>query len=281
MNITIIGLGNMGYAIYSKLKESKKYKLNLIDPKIDKIIMGSKKNTNEKIFKNFSDLLKTDEKKTLNIILAIKPNQLIKLKKELSIFTTKELGRITLISIVAGVSISSLKNIFRTNTIIRAMPNTPSVIGVGMTGLYMPKNISKQKKVLAQDIFSLLGKVLVLKSEVKIDVVTAISGSGPAYFFKVIEILIRTGEKFGLSKKEALLLVTQTAAGSINLLERSQESAASLRKKVTSPGGTTEAALKTFEKKLLAEVITAGVFEARNRSLAIRSELDSVFNKKT
>ena len=115
----------------------------------------------------------------------------------------------------------------------------------------------------------------------KIDAVTAISGSGPAYFFKVIEILTETGEKFGLSKKEALLLVTQTAAGSISLLEKSQESPVTLRRKVTSPGGTTEAALKTFEKKLLTEAITAGVFEARDRSLAICSELDSVFKKKT
>ena len=281
MDITIIGLGNMGFALYSKLKERKKYKLNLVDPKIDKILKSSKKNINVKTFKNFSDFLKANEKKTLNIILAIKPNQLIRLKKELSLFTKKKLEEINLISIVAGVSVSALKNIFRTNNIIRAMPNTPSIVGVGMTGLYMPKNVPKQKKVLAQDVFNLLGKTLLLKSEKKVDAVTAISGSGPAYFFKVIEILTETGEKFGLSKKEALLLVTQTAAGSISLLEKSQESPATLRKKVTSPGGTTEAALKTFEKKLLTEAITAGVFEARDRSLAICSELDSVFNKKT
>ena len=281
MDITIIGLGNMGFALYSKLKESKKYKLNLIDPKIDNILKISKQNINVKTFKNLSDFLKADEKKTLNIILAIKPNQLIKLKKELSIFTKKKLEEITLISIVAGVSVSALKNIFKTNNIIRAMPNTPSIVGVGMTGLYMPKNVSNQKKVLAQDVFSLLGKTLLLKSEKKVDAVTAISGSGPAYFFKVIEILTETGEKFGLSKKEALLLVTQTAAGSISLLEKSQESPATLRKKVTSPGGTTEAALKAFEKKLLTEAITAGVFAARDRSLAICSELNSVFNKKT
>jgi pyrroline-5-carboxylate reductase len=205
----------------------------------------------------------------------------MRLKKELSLFTKKKLEEINLISIVAGVSVSALKNIFRTNNIIRAMPNTPSIVGVGMTGLYMPKNVPKQKKVLAQDVFNLLGKTLLLKSEKKVDAVTAISGSGPAYFFKVIEILTETGEKFGLSKKEALLLVTQTAAGSISLLEKSQESPATLRKKVTSPGGTTEAALKTFEKKLLTEAITAGVFEARDRSLAICSELNSVFNKKT
>ena len=121
MDITIIGLGNMGFALYSKLKESKKYKLNLVDPKIDKILKDSKKNANEKTFKNFLDLLKGDEKQTLNIILAIKPNQLIKLKKELSIFTKKNLEEITLISILAGVSVSALKNIFKTNNIIRAM----------------------------------------------------------------------------------------------------------------------------------------------------------------
>ena len=141
MDITIIGLGNMGFALYSKLKESKKYKLNLVDPKIDKILKSSKKNINVKTFKNFSDFLKANEKKTLNIILAIKPNQLIRLKKELSLFTKKKLEEINLISIV--VSVSALKNIFRTNNIIRAMPNTPSIVGVGMTGLYMPKNISK------------------------------------------------------------------------------------------------------------------------------------------
>lgn len=172
------------------------------------------------------------------------------------------------ISIAAGIKVSKIADALGDVAIVRVMPNTPALIGEGASALFAN---DKAKAMLdkAMKIFSAVGKAVVVEDEGLIDAVTAVSGSGPAYYFLLMEEMIKAAGKLGLPDETAKELVLQTAKGAALLAaerDKKGETPAQLRKKVTSPGGTTEAALKIFSEGRLGEIISKGIERACQRS---------------
>jgi pyrroline-5-carboxylate reductase len=146
------------------------------------------------------------------------------------------------------------------------MPNTPALIGEGMSALASDTTLDDETKMAVQRIFESCGQALWVPSEDVIDTVTALSGSGPAYFFSMIENLINTGIRLGLSPDVAQKLVVQTAKGAAHMVEFSDVGPDILRQRVTSPGGTTEAALTVFNEGDFADLIDRALIAARDRA---------------
>jgi len=175
-----------------------------------------------------------------------------------------------MISIAAGTSIGALQTAWgKKARIVRAMPNTPGAIGRGITGLYAAKGVSAPDKKKADTLLASLGQTVWVKSEALIDSVTALSGSGPAYVFHLVEAMTQAGEAIGLSKDEAQVLARATVAGAGALLDADKASAADLRIAVTSPGGTTEAALKVLMPELPG-LMTRAMKAAKKRAQELR-----------
>jgi len=172
------------------------------------------------------------------------------------------------ISIAAGITTAKIAGILGDLSIIRVMPNTPALVAEGASALYA-RSASESSMKMAVGLFASVGKAVVVDKEELIDAVTAVSGSGPAYFFLLAEEMIKAGQKLGLSSDTAKELVLQTAKGAALLAQQADangERPAELRKKVTSPGGTTEAALKVFAEKQFGELVTEALTAACNRS---------------
>ena len=177
------------------------------------------------------------------------------------------------ISIAAGIKIEHMQKWLSNDTaIVRTMPNTPALIGEGATGLYANSNVTKQQKHLTEGIMDSVGISHWVDEEYKIDVVTALSGSGPAYFFLFMEYMQKTAVELGLSPEVAAKLTEQTALGSAILAQRSSDDITLLREKVTSPNGTTEAALKSFDNSHLKETIQQAIKAANKRSIQLSDE---------
>ncbi len=172
------------------------------------------------------------------------------------------------ISIAAGITTASIRKTLGEVQIVRVMPNTPALVGAGASGLYNAGATQANLKT-ALDICRSVGKAIVVEKEDLIDAVTAVSGSGPAYFFLLMEEMIKTGVSLGLKPEDAEMLVLQTAKGAALLAESAQkqgETPAILRQKVTSPGGTTEAALSMMNECGIADIITKALTAARDRA---------------
>lgn len=256
--IGFLGCGNMGQAILRGLLNNgfPKEKISVFE-KSEEIIEYLKKD-GIKTLDNANTLF------NLNIvILAVKPQMIEKALESVRI------GENTLvISILAGTSIAKIRTLIKSESpIARVMPNTPALIGQAMSVISFSQNADDDNKEKATDIFSKLGKVMLL-DEKHIDAVTAISGSGPAYFFLLAEAVVEAGVEMGLSAEESKTLITQTMLGSAKLLEEG-ESAEILRKKVTSPGGTTERAINSFLEDGFIETIKKGLKAARDRSVEL------------
>ena len=171
------------------------------------------------------------------------------------------------ISIAAGIRLQDLSRWLGGHAkLVRCMPNTPALIGAGITGLYAPPGVSAAEKLRAGRILGAVGSVVWLQEEWLLDPVTAVSASGPAYVFWLIEQLAKSGEVLGLSAQVSIKLALQTALGAAMLASRSKEPPAVLRERVTSKGGTTEAALKVFEQERLAEKFRRAVAAASRRA---------------
>ncbi len=197
------------------------------------------------------------------IVLAVKPQTMNEALEQLK----PGLGpRTLIISIAAGISIAYIaKRLGEETRISRVMPNTPAMVNAGAAGIAFAPNCTERDKEIARTIFEAIG-VVEFVDESLIDAVTALSGSGPAYFFYVVECLVNAAQQHGLTEKQATTLAVQTLFGSGLLLRDSGESAATLRERVTSKGGTTEAALRTFRESGLEGAIAAGVQAAVSRA---------------
>lgn len=170
------------------------------------------------------------------------------------------------ISIAAGISIAYLQErLGRDIRAVRVMPNTPALVGAGAAGIALSGNCTVEDAAIAETIFSAVG-IAVTVPEDAMDAVTALSGSGPAYFFYTVECLVRAAVAEGLSEEQATRLAAQTLLGAGKLLTESGEPASALRERVTSKGGTTAAALAAFEAQGLERVLAAGVAAAATRS---------------
>jgi pyrroline-5-carboxylate reductase len=199
------------------------------------------------------------------ILLSVKPQQMKEVLSEVGSLLSADT---LIVSIAAGISSGFIeKNLGGAKPwrVIRAMPNTPMLMGKGMVALARGRNAGEEDLARARSIFEAGATVLELDEE-KMDAVTAMSGSGPAYFFYVVEQMIRAGVTLGLSQQEAQVLAARTCIGAAAMLEGSQEGPAELRKKVTSPGGTTQAAIELMESKQMGEILMAAIRRAAERS---------------
>lgn len=201
------------------------------------------------------------------VVLAIKPQMAAQVVPG---FATAWNADKMLVSILAGTTAAKLAGWLPGARIVRAMPNTPLAIGKGMVGLCRGGAATAADLELATALFAPCAKVLTVADESRMDAITAVSGSGPAYFFRFAEALVAAAEKLGFTRDEAVLLVGQTGAGSWDYLMQSDFAAEKLRIAVTSPGGTTAAALKTLDDgrfmELWSEALAAA--ERRGRELA-------------
>ncbi|MGA3067030.1 MAG: pyrroline-5-carboxylate reductase [Tepidisphaeraceae bacterium] len=199
------------------------------------------------------------------VLLCVKPYQMESVLKSIA-------GAIDenalVISIAAGISSEFIENILGAGKplrVIRAMPNTPMLVGKGMVALARGRNAGPADFSAARRLFESAAKVVEVSPD-KMDAVTAISGSGPAYFFYLVEQLIRSGVELGLTELESQTLVLQTAQGAIEMLARSSDSPADQRKKVTTPNGTTHAAISHLESRKWDQATVDAVKAAAQRS---------------
>jgi pyrroline-5-carboxylate reductase len=199
------------------------------------------------------------------VVLSVKPQNIFEVLEEIKGSLKNDA---VVISIAAGVTTEKISGCLGQVQVIRVMPNTPALIGRGVSALYSSSTTADAMQ-MAVKLFSAVGKVVVVENEELIDAVTAISGSGPAYFFLMMEEMERVAEQFGLSSDVARELVLQTACGAAMLAAGSESSPSELRKKVTSPGGTTEAAIKVFTENRFSELVTKALTAARDRSVEL------------
>lgn len=256
MNISIIGGGAMGEAIIRGVLAAGP--LSPEDIRVCDIdasrLANLKKNYGVKPVKKYESAIKDTDL----VILAVKPQSLPKLLTDLKGLIKK--GQLVL-SIIAGAKIATIAKGLGHDQIVRAMPNTPSQIGVGITAWTASDRVTLKQKKLAQSVLDAIGKEIYVDSEKYIDMATAVSGSGPAYFFYMIECLNDAAVKIGLPRDTAAELVLETALGSALLAKQSPKPPQELRKQVTSPGGTTAAGIAVLEsgkfKELLADAVAA------------------------
>ena len=259
--IGLIGGGNMAQAIIAGLLKSGRSSSDILvcDPNQD-----CRKALAELGITSFADSAPVMAQADV-IVLAVKPQVMD------SVLTTlADSLRVTqvIISIAAGITIHTIRRQLNDaqNPVVRVMPNTPALIGEGMSALASDHALSDDIKIAVQEIFDACGQALWIPSEDAIDAVTAVSGSGPAYFFLIIENLIITGSRLGLSPEIASALVTQTAKGAAGMVEASDVGPSVLRERVTSPGGTTEAALNVFNEGDFADLVDRALIAARDRA---------------
>ncbi|MBI3712150.1 MAG: pyrroline-5-carboxylate reductase [Burkholderiales bacterium] len=203
------------------------------------------------------------------IVFAVKPQQMQAVVKSVQPFVRTQL----LLSVAAGIRASDMARwLGDYQKIVRAMPNTPAMIGQGMTGLFALEAVSEQEKNAAQAIMQAVGQTIWVENESLIDAVTAVSGSGPAYVFYFIEALQQAGIALGLSEAQAKQMALATFNGAAQLAQQSEEPIHVLRERVTSKGGTTYAALTSMEADGVANAIVRAVHAAANRGRELGEE---------
>lgn len=203
------------------------------------------------------------------IVLAVKPQNMDTILTELA---AVDLAEKIIISIAAGVTVDRIRRKLTGKVkLVRVMPNAPALVGKGISALHFSGDFSEEEKRRVVSIFESIGEVVPM-DESLIDQATAISGSGPAYFFYFVQKLIEAGEKTGLKPEIAARLVKATFYGSARLMESTAQEPERLIEMVASKGGTTEAALNSFEEGKISDIITGGVIAALNRA----EELDSI-----
>ena len=205
------------------------------------------------------------------VVLAVKPQVMREVAQTLA--ASCQQTRPLIVSVAAGIKVESLQQWLGGQLpIVRCMPNTPALVQTGATGLYANELVSATQRNQAESILRSVGITVWFEQEDALDAVTATSGSGPAYFFLVMEAMQAAAQTLGLSEKEANLLVIQTALGAAKLALESQESPAELRRKVTSKGGTTAAAIEVLQNKQLDAIFLEAMQAAAKRSETLAAE---------
>ncbi len=261
--IGFIGGGNMASSLISGLIASGHSPQDLwvsdINPETLKVLADNLKvNTST----NNDDIINAVDV----IVLAVKPQILSSVAKNAA--TSIQRKQNLVVSIAAGISQHSLSQWLGDNiAIVRCMPNTPALVLTGATALHANAQVTTEQHDLAENIMRSVGIALWVNDESELDVVTAVSGSGPAYYFLLMEAMEKVAIDMGMSEITARLLVQQTALGAAKIALESSESPEQLRKRVTSPGGTTEQAIETFEQGGFTALVSKALNAARNRSI--------------
>lgn len=260
--IAFIGAGNMATSIFGGMIEN--------GWPADKIWAAARTpETTSKLQEQFGVRVSNDNHEAVRaadiVVMAVKPQIMKAVLTDLAP-TLKE-TRPLLISVAAGITLDSLASWSDESLpIVRSMPNTPSLLRCGASGLYANTQVSDELKQLTDEIFKAVGIVQWVDSEAMIDSVIAVSGSGPAYFFLFMEAMTKVGVQLGLDQKTSEQLTLQTALGAANMAVQSDVDAAELRRRVTSPGGTTEQAIKTFQEGGLEQLVEQAMKAAVKRA---------------
>jgi len=265
INIAFIGGGNMARSLIGGLLDDgiPAERIWAADP-------------NESVLRSLSDHfaihVTTDNNEAMLkaqvLILAIKPQLAKAVVRELA--AAIQNSRPLVISIAAGIREADLRSwLTEDAAIVRTMPNTPALVRSGASALFANSAVSKEQRNLAESILRAVGMTLWVNDESLMDAVTALSGSGPAYFFLIMEALENAGEHLGLPRETARLLTLQTAFGAAKMALESNEDLAELRQRVTSPGGTTEQAIKVLQQHNLEAVFDEALSAARQRSVEL------------
>lgn len=205
------------------------------------------------------------------IVLAVKPQVIASVLEPLAGKIKNQL----IISIAAGVNVATLSRFLNGyDRIVRAMPNTPALIQSGATGLFANIAVSDQDRIQAAKVLGAAGLVIWVDEERKLDAVTAVSGSGPAYFFYLMEAMIQAGKDLGLDERTATTLTLQTALGAAQMAVTSEQGPTQLRKNVTSPNGTTQAAIETLDAHQVSQFIQQALAAASKRSEELAAAFD-------
>jgi pyrroline-5-carboxylate reductase len=267
--ISFIGGGNMAQALISGLVGCgiKPNLITVADPSSDAREQLSAKglNTVDPMADPKSAVIDADI-----VVLAVKPQMM---KVVVSAFADV-LDTQLVISVAAGLSTDLLSNMLGGySNIVRAMPNTPSMIQMGATGLYGTDNISAEQKELATAVMEASGLVMWVENEEQMHAVTAVSGSAPAYMFYFLESMIDGAVALGLNKEQASALAMQTMIGAAKMAMESDDAPAELRRKVTSPNGTTQAAVESMQANEIGRQISEAMKACSDRSQALSEEM--------
>jgi pyrroline-5-carboxylate reductase len=208
------------------------------------------------------------------IVLAVKPQVMHQVCTGLA--GPLRIARPLVISIAAGIRIAQIERLLGDqHAIVRCMPNTPALVGAGASGLCANRNVDDDQHALAERLLGAAGIVRWIGDEMQMDTVTALSGSGPAYFFLLVEALEDAAVQLGLPRETARALAAQTCLGAGHMLADGNETAALLRKRVTSPHGTTAAALDAFEQGGFRKLVQQALAAAQRRGAEMSAELDA------
>ena len=270
--IAFIGAGNMASAIMGGLIE------NGFDPKQIWACDPSEEKLAD-LANQMGIQTTTDNSKAVaqaqTVILAVKPQimEAVLTPLQAALSDSKPL----IISVAAGINLYSLSawagSADYDPAVVRCMPNTPALVGQGASGLYANSLVSKEQKETSEQILNAVGISVWVKDEPELDAVTAVSGSGPAYYFLFMEAMIEAGQKLGLSEETAKALTLKTALGAATMASTSDVAPAQLRKNVTSPNGTTEQAIKSFQHNNLENLVEEALKAANDRSIELCEEL--------
>ncbi|MES9970106.1 MAG: pyrroline-5-carboxylate reductase [Candidatus Thiodiazotropha sp.] len=268
-NITFIGGGNMATSLIGGLIADgyDQGRITVSDPDPDKLAQLAARCGVHTLSDNNSAVSQAEV-----VVLAVKPQVLKAVAEDLaaSIQEVKPL----VISIVAGVNESTLRHWLGGEVaLVRCMPNTPAMIQSGATGMHAGPGVSETQRNQAESILRAVGLTRWVDNESQMDAVTAVSGSGPAYFFLIMEAIEASARGMGLDEETARLLTLQTALGAARMALESSDSPARLRQKVTSPGGTTERALGILEEGELRTLFDKALKGARERSVELSDML--------
>ncbi len=262
MKIAVLGAGNMGVSFsksFLKYELIKPANLHLITRKKEKIQKISEEFPNAKV-SSFDEVSEIDADL---VIIAVKPQDFQFVAENLSFkFNESQM----LLSIMAGIKIEKIQNLLHHKKVVRAMPNSPTLLGMGITGYTSAEGISFTDLIQIERLLNSTGRSVYLEDENLLDSVTALSGSGPAYFYYIVDAMIKAGSEMGIDENLSKLFVKQTMLGAYHLINNSDKNLEELIKDVASKGGTTEAALKTFEEKELKNILRKGILAAENRS---------------
>lgn len=256
MNICFIGYGNMAKAIASSLATNQQLHIFAASPSLPEGISPEGIHTH---YNNTAMIPKADV-----IIIAVKPTQVAHVIKEIRAFIPSSS---VLVSIAAGVNLSQLNHLCPNNqAIIRCMPNTPIAVNQGASAFIANAHTSANQIELINSLFQCAGITVWVSDEQQINAITALSGSGPAYVFLFLESLIKAAEILGINHDTATSFATQTLRGALSLLEKSGESPQDLRKKVTSPAGTTAAAIAILQAQKFEHLVYLAMQAAYDRA---------------
>jgi pyrroline-5-carboxylate reductase len=267
MKITFLGGGNMAIALVGGLIQRgfAPHDLSVIE-----ILPEARERLIAQFAINVYTEASADALQCDVLVLAVKPQQM---RAALASLPAGENAPL-IVSIAAGLLVDDLARwMGGYRRIVRAMPNTPALIGAGMTGLYADPSVNGEDRKRAEAILGAVGETVWVENEALIDSVTAISGSGPAYVFLFLEAMQEAARELGLSDDTARTLAIQTVLGSAQLAEQSKDPVSLLRERVTSKGGTTEAALKKKAELGVKEGLIAGMHAAAERSRELGVEL--------